>query len=266
MFGNRFYNETTRKYVSMFGTFFNDIRIYRRDNNDNIVQTINVPIAYGPHQKFLARLQQDPTLSAPAIQLPRMSFQYTNIQYDGERKLTSSFRRKASIESNDGAYSTVLNPTPYNIDFELSIMAKYMDDGTKILEQIIPFFRPEFTPSVKLLDDPEYYLDVPIVLNGVSFDDAYEGSFEERRVLLWILNFTVKGWFFGPTTNKKVIKFVRVNEYDSFEANSAIYSLTVQPGLDANGNPTTDANNTVDYSNINVTDDWAYIVQIEDNT
>lgn len=248
----------------MFGTLFNDIQIYRWDNDGNITQTIPVPVAYGPSQKFLARIQQDPALNAPAITLPRISFEMTNFQYDGTRALTSSFRSKSAISTNDGSYNTALTPAPYNIDIELSIMTKYMEDGTKILEQIIPFFKPEWTPSVKLLDDPEYYLDVPIVLNGVTMEDAYDSDFQERRVLLWTLNFTVKGWYFGPSTNKKVIKFVKVNKYDNLSANDYVESTYVQPGLTANGEPTTNVNNSIDYTDINVEDDWAYIVRIVD--
>ncbi len=267
MFGNRFYNETTKRYVAVMGTLFNDMRITRRDNNGTIQQNVAIPISYGPIQKFLAKIKQDPDHDAPAIQLPRMSFQLMNIVYDGERKLTSSFRTKATIDNDAGSYRTVVTPTPYNLEFEVGIMAKYMEDGTKILEQIVPFFKPEFTPSMKLLDDPEYYLDVPIVLNSVSLEDAYEADFQERRVLIWTLNFTVKGYYFGPSTDKKVIKFITVNEYDSFDANTAVYQTFVQPGLDANGNPTTDINNTIiPYANIHFEDDWAYIVRIQDNT
>lgn len=250
--------------MALFGTLFNDIQIRRYNNEGGLVQRVAVPLAYGPSQKFLARLGQDPDLTAPAIQLPRMSFQYTNMSYDGTRKLVSNFRGSTTIDDDNNSYKTVLNPTPWNIDFELTIMAKYMEDGTKILEQILPFFRPEFTPSVKVLDSPEHYLDIPIVLNGVSFEDAYEADFQERRVLIWTLNFVMKGWYFGPTSNKKVIKFATVNEYGSMIATTPLTITTVQPGLTANGEPTTDINETIPYANISIDDNWDYIVTIED--
>jgi hypothetical protein len=250
----------------MFGTLFNDIVIYRRDNQDNLTQSIKVPIAYGPMQKFLAKIEQDPNLTAPAMILPRMSFEITGMTYDGERKLTSAFRNSASISGDNGSYKTALSPTPYNLEFELNIMTKYMEDGTKIVEQILPFFKPEFTPSVKLIDDLEYYLDVPIILNSITTEDTYEGSFEERRALIWTLSFTMKGWYFGPTTDKKVIKFATVNTYDSLTANDEFETVTVQPGLTANGEPTTNINETVPYADINGEDDWDYIVTIIDNT
>jgi len=244
---------------------FNDIQITRRDSEDNLVQTLTVPIAYGPIQKFLARVQQDPDLSAPAMQLPRMSFEIVNISYDGQRKLTSSYRSSAAIPGDNSSYSTVLNPTPYNIEFQLSIMSKYLEDGSKIIEQIIPFFKPEFTPSVKLLDDPECYLDVPIILNDISMEDTYEADFQQRRAIIWTLNFSMKAWYFGPSTNKKIIKFVEVKEYTSTTATDFEKKTTVQPGLTANGAPTNDINETIPYADINFEDDWGYIVRIEDN-
>lgn len=250
----------------MFGTLFNDIVIYRRDNSGTIQQTIKVPIAYGPMQKFLAKLEQDPNLQAPAMLLPRISFEITGMNYDGERKLTSSFRNSVAISTDNGSYKTALTPTPYNIEFELAIMTKYMEDGTKIIEQILPFFKPEFTPSVKLIDDLEHYMDVPIILNSITTEDTYEGSFEERRALIWTLSFTVKGWYFGPTSNKKVIKFATVNAHGSLTANDALNTVTVQPGLTANGEPTTDITKTIPYADINAEDDWDYIVTIIDNT
>ena len=265
MFGARFYHETTRRYVAMFGTLFNDIQITRKDNSGTTIQTISVPISYAPMQKILARLEQDPNLQAQAITLPRMSFEITGMSYDGDRKLTSSMRNTVPT-STENVYKSSLTPTPYNLEFQLNIMTKYNEDGTKILEQILPYFRPEFSPSVKLLDDLEYYLDVPIILNSVSTEDIYEGSFEERRSLIWTLSFTMKAWYFGPTTDKKVIKFSKTNLYaDLDQANSDI-TIGVKAGMTANGEPTTDINSSVSYLTIEEDDDWDYIVTITDRT
>lgn len=267
MFGARFYHETTRRYVAMFGTLFNDIVVDRNNNSGTRIQRLKVPLAYGPMQKFLARIGEDPGLNAPAITLPRMSFEIVGMNYDGERKLTSSMRNSIAISSDDNQYKSVLTPTPYNIEFQLNVMTKYNEDGTKIIEQILPYFKPDFTPSVKMIDDLDYYLDIPIILNSVTTEDTYEGSFEERRALIWTLNFTVKAWYFGPVTDKKVIKFSTVNTYTTLETTAdPEYTVTAQPGLTANGQPTTDINETVPYADINADDDWAYIVQIVDNT
>ena len=265
MFGARFYHESTRRYVAMFGTLFNDIVIDRKDNSDTLVQRIKVPISYAPMQKLLARLEQDPGLTAQAITLPRMSFEIVGMTYDGDRKLTSSTRNTVPT-STSNVYRSALTPTPYNLEFQLNIMTKYNEDGTKILEQILPYFRPEFSPSVKLIDDLEYYLDVPIVLNGVTTEDVYEGSFEERRALIWTLNFTMKAWYFGPVQDKKVIKFSKVNLYTDTDSSNNEISVAVQPGMTANGEPTTDANNSISYLNIDEDDNWDYIVTITDRT
>lgn len=266
MFGARFYHETTRRYVAIFGTLFNDILISRKNNSGTTIQQLKVPISYAPMQKILARLEQDPSLTAQAITLPRMSFEIMGMAYDGERKLTTGTRNTIPSASANNVYKSVLTPTPYNLEFQLNIMSKYSEDGTKILEQILPYFRPEFTPTVRLIDDLDYYLDVPIILNSVTTEDTYEGSFEERRALIWTLNFTMKAWYFGPVVNKKVIKFAKVDIYSDIDAANSEITYTVQPGLTANGQPTTDINESIPYLDIDADDDWDYIVTITDRT
>lgn len=264
MFGSTFYNETTRRYVAVFGTLFNDITISRKDNSGTTIQTMKVPVNYGPMQKFLARLEQDPSLTAPAMTLPRITFEITGMSYDGDRVLTGLTRNRAPKATDNNSYNTQFTPTPYNIEFQLNIMTKYTEDGSKILEQILPYFKPEFTPTVKLVDDLDMYFDIPVVLTSVSTEDTYDGSFEDRRALIWTLSFTMKAYYFGPVLQKKVIKFVNVQTYDGLTANTSLESIHVQPGLTANGTPTTNINNTVSYNDINFIDNWDYIVQIVD--
>lgn len=264
MFGHRFYRQTMRKYVAAFGTLFNDIYIDRRDNSGNVIQEMKIPIHYGPFQKFLARLEQDPNLTAPAMTLPRMSFEITGLTYDSSRKL-SSLIRNCSINPNDpDSKITQFVGTPYNIEFQLNVMTKYNEDGMKIVEQILPFFTPDFTPTLDLFDDSDMSVDVPIVLTGITQEDTYEADFETRRALIWTLTFTMKGYFFGPSTNVKVIKFSEANIFTDIDPDAEGSKVTVQPGLTANGEPTTDINETVPYANINPDDDWGYIVRIED--
>ena len=259
-----FYNETTRRYVAIFGTLFNDITISRKNNAGTTIQTMKVPVNYGPMQKFLAKLEQDPNLTAPAMTLPRITFEIIGMTYDGERVLTNLSRHKMPISNNDNSYNTQFTPTPYNIDFQLNIMTKFTEDGSKILEQIIPYFKPEFTPTVKLIDTLDMYFDVPIVLTSITTEDTYEGSYDERRALIWTLAFTMKGYYFGPVTAKKVIKFVTAKVYNELTANTALEKVVTRPGLTSTGLPSTDINNTVNYSQINFDDDWDYIVTIED--
>jgi hypothetical protein len=143
-------------------------------------------------------------------------------------------------------------------------MVKYAEDGTKIIEQILPFFKPEFTVTANLVDGMDALVDIPIVLNSINVEDTYEGSYEDRRAIIWTLNFTLKGYYYGPVSQRKIIKFANTNVYSTMTAEDPISRITVQPGLTANGQPTTDINQTVAYSAINIDDDWAYIVQIVD--
>lgn len=263
MFGNTFYNQTTRRYVAIFGTLFNDISIGRSNNSGTETQRFKVPVNYGPMQKFLSRIEQDPSLSAQAISLPRISFELTSMQYDGERKLTNTIMNMRQVTAADRV-RTQYTPAPYNLNFQLNIMTKYAEDGSKILEQILPFFKPEFTVTAKMIDNMDMLVDIPIVLNSVSAEDTYEGSYDTRRALIWTLDFTLKGYYYGPTSEKKIIKFANTNVYSSLEATQPVSRVTVQPGLTSNGEPTTVLTETIPYANIKIDDDWAYIVQIVD--
>jgi hypothetical protein len=223
MYGNRFYNQLTRKYVALFGTLFNDIKIGRAQIDGELDFAFDVPVNYGPMQKFLARIDQDPDFNAPALTLPRMSFEIVNMAYDPTRKLTNSIQSVSQGVRND-TLKAQYTPAPYNLDFELNIMTKYNEDGTKILEQIIPFFKPEQVLSVELIEESNLFFDVPIILNSVQHTDDYEGDFQTRRALIWTLSFTVKGYYFGPTLDRKVVKFARTRIFDDLEA-----KLEVEP-------------------------------------
>jgi hypothetical protein len=265
-FVNHFYNATTRKYVALFGTIFNKMRITRARNTGEEAQSVIVPIAYGPFQKFLSRITQDPNLDNPsAITLPRMSFEITNMVYDGTRKIASKQRMQKTIGETDDQKSFVWSGAPYNIDFSLYIMTKYSEDATKIVEQIIPFFRPEWTATVKLIDDLPP-IDIPIILNGITNEDLYEGSYEQRRSVLWTLNFTMKAWYFGPERKKSVIKFVDADLWTDVDASKdPEEGVNVFPGLTANGAPTTDPDLTIPYTDIEFDDDWSVIRVITSN-
>lgn len=263
---NHFYNATTKKYVAIFGTIFNKIMITRNTNDDAQVQEIIVPIAYGPFQKFLAKITQDPYHEKPsAITLPRMSFEITNMVYDGSRKIGAKQKIIKNTPEQDNQKSYVWTGTPYNLDFSLYIMTKYSEDATKVIEQIIPFFKPEYTVTAKLIDGIEP-IDIPIILNGITNEELYEGSFEERQSVLWTLNFTMKSWYFGPNREKKYIKLVDVDARTKSE-DSPIPDENIQvfPGLTAGGQPTTDPADTVPYDQINFEDDWGTITVIDLN-
>lgn len=250
---NYFYNETTRKYVALFGTIFNQIKIERKDNAGNLVQTMIVPLSYAPFQKVLSRLTQDPDLlnsTRPAITLPRMSFEITNMQYDSTRKLASTLKLRKELKAETNfAKSFVYSAVPYNIDFSLYIMTKYSEDSVKILEQILPFFTPDWTVSAFLMPDLDSF-DLPIVLNSVTTEDLYEGDYVERQTILYTLSFTLKGYFFGPEKTKKVIKFVDTGLAATTLANSQFEeSVNVYPVILAN--------NSIGWSDIEFDDDWS---------
>lgn len=233
MFGNEFYHETIRRYVIVFGTMFNDMVVWRRNNAGTIIKRIKVPIAYGPRAKFLSRIQQDPNLTKPdAISLPRMSFQITGYNYDPTRKLPTVGLIKAPV-ANNSVNGSVYNPVPWNIDFELSVYVLNAEDGTQLIEQIIPFFTPEWTNTMKLVDDLDIRMDVPVVLNSITTEDTYEDSYENRRTIIHTLNFTMKGYLFGPVKNKAIINIANTRTFvlNGFEsdidtANSGPNSVT----------------------------------------
>ena len=231
MFGNHFYHESTRRYVAVFGTLFNDIEITRKDTSGNSLQKMKVPINYAPKEKILVRLDQDPNLNnKSAITLPRMSFEITGMSYSAERKLTSLTKQIKGSPLSDGSVKTMYTPAPYDIEFQLNVMSKYNEDGMKIIEQILPFFKPDCTVSVQMVDDMGY-VDIPIVLSSVSQEDTYDGDFQTRRALIWTLNFTMKAYFFSPMQTKKQIKFIDVDLYPSMIQGDGGEQIEVMPTL-----------------------------------
>jgi len=214
MFGTTFYHSSLRKYVILFGTLFNNIYVNRKDSTrEPGLQTIKVPLSYGPKEKTLARVMGDPTLSREfAIVLPRMSFELISLNYAGNRKLpTINKITHKQMSDDDNRLSYAYNPVPYDLQFQLNIMVKNSDDGTQIVEQILPYFTPDWTATINVLPDLALAMDIPIVLNSVDNTDTYEGDFESRRALIWTLNFTMKGYLFGPVKKQGLIKTAIVN-------------------------------------------------------
>ena len=258
MFGRTFYHDTLRKYVILFGTLFNDIWINREDNSGNVKQSLKVPLSYGPREKFLARIDgidsnRDPQENPFSIVLPRMGFEITGFNYAPERKLPTRNNFSTTVTDDNTKKKHVYNPVPYDINFSLSIFVKNTTDGTRIIEQILPFFTPEWTSTIQLVKDLpiDIKLDIPIVLTSVSQDDVYEGSFEERRALIWQLDFTMKGVFFGPVYKQGIINLANTQLYDATLYDDITLApegtdpdldvaarLIAQPGLLANNQPT----------------------------
>ena len=229
-----FYNEILRRTIISFGTLFNDITIKKSDSDDNTLSVVKVPLAYGPTQKFLARLEQSPDLNKPfAITLPRMSFEFTGLTYDPSRKVTTTqtFTVKDPDSSTDVKKSYM--PVPYNMAFELSIMTKLNDDALQIVEQILPYFQPAYNLSVELVEAIQEKRDIPVVLENITMSDEYDGDFTSRRVLLYTLRFTAKTYLFGPATKvtKDIIKKATVSYLTGTDTANTTreYSYSVVP-------------------------------------
>jgi hypothetical protein len=236
MLGTQFYHETMRKIVVSFGTLFNNIQIVRKNSSGAVVQSMKVPLAYGPQQKFLARLNSDPSLASKvAVTLPRLGFEMNGITYDPSRKLNrvQKFRKVKTSANYADKLDTQYMPVPYNINFTLYAMAKNSDDALQIVEQILPFFQPDYTLTINDMADMGIKRDVPIILNDVSYEDNYQGDFTERRAIIYTMTFTAKFYLYGPVTSSSVIKTVQVDQYtdlpDQSPKREQRYTVTPSP-------------------------------------
>ena len=222
MLGNRqFYHETVRSIIVGFGTLFNDIHVVRKNNSGVVTQSMKVPLAYGPKQKWLTRLDQDAGLdSKVAITLPRLGFEIQNLTYDPARKLNrvQKFKKVKTDSSDANKLDTQFMPVPYNMDITLYAMAKNSDDALQIVEQILPFFQPDYTLTLNDMADMGIKRDVPIILNDVGYEDNYQGDFESRRAIIYTMGFTTKFYLYGPVTSSSVIKTVQVDKYSDLPA------------------------------------------------
>ena len=225
MLGTYSYHEIFRKTVVAFGTLFNNIEIQRTN------EVFKVPLAYGPKQKFLARLDQtpDPTNKRVQMTLPRISFEINGINYDSSRKVSPTQKIKIAKDSDEN--KNVFMPVPYNLNFQLAIISKTQEDGLEILEQILPYFQPHYNLPVKLLPEADGTKDVPVVLNSVDYEDDYENNFQTRRAIIYTLQFTVKTYLYGPVTDSKIIKKVITDMYTRIDTTSAPREVryTIQP-------------------------------------
>ena len=251
MLGNYFYHEIIRKTVIAFGTLFNDIHVRHQDQAGNDISDIKVPVAYGPKQKFLARITQQAELNkATQITLPRMSFEITNISYDSSRKAGITQTFKAPNKENDNKLTKVFMPVPYNLGFELNILVKLQDDGLQILEQILPFFQPGFNLSIDLVKSIGEKRDIPMVLNSIQQQDDYEGDFSTRRALIYTLSFTAKTFMFGhiAKTPEGLIRKVQVDYYSDSNPRTAKreqrYTVVPKPKKDYNEDNVIDTDDT----------------------
>jgi hypothetical protein len=203
-----YYFGIIKKAIVAFGRMFSEIQIERMDEAGAVLQTINVPIAYGPKEKWLVRLEQDPNLENNVNTiLPRMAFEIVGYTYDASRK-SNKMTKIASYDQT--TLKTQFSPVPYNLDIELSLLTKTTEDALAVVEQILPVFTPDYTLSINAIPDLNIVNDVPIILNNVSFQDSYDGDFQSRREIIYTFNFTMKVNIFGSITSSGVIKKANV--------------------------------------------------------
>ena len=234
MLGDYFYHGIFRKSIIAFGTVFNNILVKRKGAAGKI-EGFRVPVQYGPYQKFLAAIAAEPGANrlSTQISLPAMSFEIKGLSYDAGRKLVPTQFAKTRPPSGTGEDGRPVQyhqymPVPYNLEIELAIMSKTQDDGLQILEQILPSFHPSMNVSIEVIDTTKEERDIAIVLNGVGYQDDYEGDFTERRTLLWTLNFTVKTYLFGPIDAIRDVRKVQLDYRTDIKTRSAELRYTAE--------------------------------------
>ena len=243
MLGNaHYYHQLTRKAVVLFGRLFDDISIIRKnDQTSKEVSRFLVPIIYSPKEKMVTRIFSDPDLTRQlqAI-LPRMSFEITGISYDASRKQNNLLKSAKPIAGGSTASSAYMG-VPYDITFQLNVYARNIDDGTQIVEQILPFFNPDFTVSASMIPDLGFAKDIPVILDSVTNNIEYEGNYDSVRYVYWTLTYTMKLHFYGPVTTPKIIRTVYANIYNDENLNPSFITQM----LIANANGTFKVEDTV---------------------
>ena len=235
MLDQKFYWGTIRKAVVAFGNMFNNITVDRKDSNGDIIQTIKVPLSYSPKQKFLTKIRQQPNIDTQSLQVivPRMGFEMVSLDYDPNRKI-APIQQSRTINSSTSA-SAQYAPTPYNINMLLYIYVKNQDDGLQIVEQILPYFNPDYNLTLKAIPELDIKNDLPILLNSIGFEDDYEGDMTTRRSIIWTMNFIMKLNFYGPVNKQGIIKRVNSSIYNDPDLNTKLQAI--QTTTSANATP-----------------------------
>ena len=250
MFGEHFYHKQIRNTVIAFGTIFNNINIKRLDSSGNPLQNIKIPLSYSPKEKFIARLDQQASLtgtdSSVAITLPRMAFDITGYAYDPSRKLNKNQRRGVVTTNADTSkLNAQYSPVPYDVSIELNVFTANSDDGLQVIEQILPYFQPDYTVTMIENSVMDSKRDIPFILESVNYEDSYAGSLTDTRRITYTLSFTAKIYLYGPISTGAVIKTVSADLYDntSDKSPSRKERVTVTP------NPTSaDKDDTYTYT------------------
>ena len=221
MFNNKhFYHEHVRKAIIAFGTIFNTIQIRRKNPEGEINQSLRVPLSYAPKNKIIARILEDQDFddgrAKYSVTLPRMAFEITSLTYDSSRKLVPMQTVRAINAPGEPIKSSYVS-TPYNLGISMSVFSKNTEDGLQIIEQILPYFNPDFNVTINEIPELGVKRDIQFILESISFSDDYMGNFDQRRSVVWDLNFTVKMNFFGNVSNADLIKKTIMNIYNNMD-------------------------------------------------
>lgn len=232
MLNQKFYHQTIRKAIIAFGNMFNNIHIDRINASGVVEQTLKVPLSYAPRQKFLARIDSEASLPEENFQVivPRMAFEMVGIQYDPNRRI-SLVQQSRAVNNTTNTLNTQYAPTPFNIEVNLYSYTKNQDDGLQIIEQILPYFNPDYNLTLNAIPALNIKNDLPILLNSITYEDDYEGDFKNRRAIIWTLNFILKLNFYGPINKQGIIRTTTVNTFSNADLSNQIsrINVTVDP-------------------------------------
>lgn len=228
IYNNWFYHGAIKKYSKVFGFLFSGIDVVTLTSSNTEEKRVRVPISYANKQKWIQRLIEDPKLERqPAMTLPRMAYEIVGFEYDATRKISS--RRNLCLKSDDPEKKGALSsPVPYNIHYSLYLTSKNEEDMMQMVEQIVPWFTPDYAFQMKGVTNPAFGFNVPVALNSIDTHDTYEGSFEDRRVIIWTLNFTMKAWIFGPYREGNVIKHIDITISD-MDTDALLTDIDIEP-------------------------------------
>lgn len=233
MLGAHFYHQRLRRSVASFGALFNNLYVLRKDSSGNVMSTVRVPLSYAPKEKFLDRIRENPDLDTDtktAVKLPRMSFEITNLSYDETRQVakTNKFSKYDTSTNKKVFYAGV----PYNVFFQLNIYARTQDDALQIVEQILPYFAPQYTLTIKPFSDySDIKEDIPLTISSISFSDDFENTLEARRTIIYTLEFEMKTLFYGPIGDSSIIREVQTNFYliNDADSDTQVSSVVITP-------------------------------------
>ena len=211
MFENHFYNESTRRMVSVFGSIFNDMEVVKKDANGKIIQKIKVPLGYAPRTKVLARLTEQTSDPKMAMKLPRMSFEISSMEYDANARVSKHKNYTKVIVGDTLQLNKLGAPAVYKVGFELNILASTQDEGLQMLEQILPMFQPEYTVTIKDIPAMDITTDTPIILESVTLNDDYEGDLVTRRAIIYTLSFSTRIRYYRGIGKSKQILYTDVD-------------------------------------------------------